>query len=150
MKRFSFSLQKLLDYKEQLFDIERTILGDMRAALNRMLEELENLKKEHTDRSRAFNEKAAAGTSVQEIELHKVYMRMIDYNIEQKIMQIDLQRRAIDKQTDKVREAKIEISTMEKLKERKIDEYNYKAMKADELFIDEFVNNKRAASQESA
>lgn len=150
MKRFSFSLQKLLDYKEQLFDIERTILGDMRAALNRMLEELENLKKEHADRSRAFNEKAAAGTSVQEIELHKVYMRMIDYNIEQKIMQIDLQRRAIDKQTDKVREAKIEISTMEKLKERKIDEYNYKAMKADELFIDEFVNNKRAASQESA
>lgn len=147
MKKFTFSLQKLLGYKEQLFDAERTILSDMRAALARMTGELEDLRAEHAERSLAFNKRAAEGTTAREMELSKMYLTIIDNNIEQKLAQIEMQRRAIDKQMDKVREAKIEISSMEKLRERKLEEYSYLAGKADEQFIEEFVSNTRASAQ---
>jgi len=146
MKKFSFSLQKLLNYKEQLFDIERNILVDMRAALIRMQEELEGLRREHDERSATFNHEAARGTTAQQMELHKMYMRIVDYNIEAKMAQIELQNRAIDKQADKVREAKIEISALENLKERKLEEYNYMDAKATEQFIEEFVSNAKATA----
>ena len=147
MKRFSFSLQKLLDYKEQLFDVERTVLGDMRAALNQMIEERERLEQEHIVRSREFNEKAGRGITALEMERHKNYMLMVDLNIKNKIAQIELQQQAIDKQMDKVREAKIEISTMEKLKQKKLEEYQYIESKAQEQFIEEFVSYTRFATE---
>jgi len=147
MKKFNFSLQKLLDYKEQLFDVERTILGDMHAALNGMLEERDEMRRQHTGRSAELREKMIAGISAIEMETHKNFLTMLDFSIKQKEQQIELQRKAIDKQTDKVKEAKIELSTIEKLKERKLEDYNYEANKAEQAFIEEFVSNKKATSQ---
>jgi len=147
VKKFSFSLQKLLSYKEQLFDTELTVLGDMRAALTRMQQELEDLYGEHKTRSLDFREKLARGTTAQDIGLHKMYLRIVENSIEQKLAQIALQQQAIEKQVDKVREAKLEISTMEKLREHKLEEYNYLDNKAAEQFIEEFVSYGRAAAR---
>lgn len=149
MKKFSFSLQRLLRYKEQVFDIEQSILADMNAVMHQMKDALEHLQREHVTRSKEFNEKAASGTTVVEMQRHKHYMTTVDEAIVQKKLQIELQKQAIDKQTDKVREAKIEISTMEKLKEKKLEEYNHLATKAQELFIEEFVSNAKATALEA-
>ena len=145
-KKFSFSLQKLLSYKEQLFDIEQTILNDMRAVLHGFEQELLHLQREHIRRSDEFNQKMLDGTTPAEMERYKNYMMMIDLNIQHKEKQIELQKLAIDKQMDKVRECKIEISTIEKLREKKLEEYRYNENKAEELFIEEFVSNTKAAS----
>jgi len=145
MKKFTFSLQKLLDYNEQLFDIERAVLADMRAVLAQMERELEDMSAERQNRRDKFREKAAKGMPAVEMETHKNYLIMLDFTIRQKIQQIEMQKVVIDKQVEKVRQAKLEISTMEKLKERKFEEYNYAANKAHELFIEEFVSNARAA-----
>lgn len=144
MKKFSFSLQKLLDYKEQLFDAERRALADMRAALARMEQEREDMSAERATRTADFCQKAARGIPAVEVETHKNYLTMLDFSIRQKNQQIELQNQAIDKQADKVREAKLEISTIEKLRERKLEEYNYAASKEEELFIEEFVTNTKA------
>lgn len=146
MKKFSFSLQKLLDYREQMLEAERTILADMNAILNGLIQEREELQQQQTDRSAQLRELTAGGISAMEMETHKNYLTMLDFTIRQKRQQIELQRRAIDQQTDKVREAKIEISTMEKLRERKLEEYNYGVQKAEEQMIEEFVSNARAVA----
>lgn len=146
MKRFSFSLQKLLNYKGQLFDIELSVLTEMRSVLSAFETELESLRLEHKQRSAEFNAKAAVGTTVTEIQTHKIYLKMVDESIEHKQIQIRLQKLAIEKQADKVREAKIDISIMEKLKEKKLEEYDYLAAKAQELFIEEFVSNAKATA----
>ena len=145
MKKFAFSLQRLLGYKEQLFEAERNVLGQMNAVMAQLQSELLAMQEEHMLRVQEFNEKAHEGIRPAEMQTHKYYLTVLDENIREKIAQIELQRRAIDKQMDVVREAKLEIATIEKLKERKIEEYNYAAMKSDEQFIEEFVSHQRAA-----
>jgi flagellar FliJ protein len=140
MKKFSFSLQKLLNYKEQVLDIERTTLADMNAVLAGFVAELELLGAQRAHRVDEFREKSKTGMAAIEMDVHKNFLTSLDYSVKQKKQQIRLQRAAVDKQQSKVREVKIEISTMEKLRERKLEEYNFKNQKAEEIFIEEFVS----------
>ena len=146
MKKFSFSLQRLLNYKEQLFENERNILAEMQAVLSQLEQELNDMKNEHLRRVAEYNEKIKEGLLPAEMQTHKYYLTVLDENIRNKIEQIKLQQQAVDRQMDIVREAKMEISTIEKLKEKKLEEYNYLSGKADEQFIDEFITNQRAAA----
>lgn len=146
MKRFTFSLQKLLNYKEQVFDNERGILVEMNAVLHTMRHELALLKIEQKRCAEELNSKYKNGVTMLEIVQHKVYLTSLGEAIVLKKDQITLQQQAIDCQTDKVREAKVEISTIEKLKEKKYEEYTHQVQKADELLIEEFVGNQRVAA----
>lgn len=144
MKKFSFSLQRLLGYKEQLLDAERAVLADMNAVLNRLIAERDDMQRQQAERCELLRQKALEGMSAIEMETHKNYLTALDFSIRQKKQQIEMQRAAIDRQTDKVREVKLEISSMEKLRERKLEEYNYTAAKEEELFIEEFVSYAKA------
>jgi hypothetical protein len=57
-----------------------------------------------------------------------------------------MQQKAIEKQEERVRETKMEIQAIEKLKEHKIEEYNHLDRKEQELFIEEFVSNAKATA----
>ncbi|MPN20524.1 hypothetical protein SDC9_167903 [bioreactor metagenome] len=50
-----------------------------------------------------------------------------------------LQKREEEKRAEVV-EVKIETSTLEKLKEKKLEQYNKEVQKSEELFIEEFVS----------
>jgi len=147
MKKFSFSLQRLLDYKEQVLDIERAVLAEMNAVLRTLEAELEAFGRERAKRIAKLREKAAEGIPAIEMEAHKNFLTALDFAIKNKVRQIKLQSAAADKQQGKVLEVKAEISAMEKLRGRKLDEYNYKSQKADELFIEEFVSHIRCSGQ---
>lgn len=144
MKKFAFSLQRLLDYTTQLLDIERATLADMNAVLRGFISELEAMREEYARRSREYAAKSAEGTTPLGMEMHKNYLTSLDEQIHNKEAQIEMQRRVVEKQTDKVRETNIEISTMEKLRENKLEEYNKLDQKEQELFIEEFVSNAKA------
>lgn len=144
MKKFAFSLQRLLDYTTQMLDIERATLADMNAVLRGFIEELEALRAEYAMRGREYAEKAAEGTTPLEMRMRRDYLTSLDDRIHSKQVQIEMQRKVVEKQTDKVRDTKMEISTMEKLRENKLDEYNALDQKEQELFIEEFVSNAKA------
>lgn len=150
MKKFSFSLQRLLDYTEQVLDIERATLADMNAVLRGFVEDLENLKNEYSRRSREHSEVMMEGTTPLDLEMRRNYLIALDERIHNKKVQIEMQRRVVEKQTDKVRDTKMEISTMEKLRENKLEEYNALDQKEQELFIEEFVSNAKSRETEVA
>ena len=139
MKQFSFSLQKLLGYKEQVLEAERIVLGDMNVVLAGLLTEREEMSRQRGTRQELLRQLCAAGISAMEMEAHKNFLTALDFTIRQKGQQIALQRQAIARQTEKVRQAKLELSTMEKLRERKQEEYNYLLQQEEERFIEEYV-----------
>ena len=145
MKKFQFSLQKLLNYREQLLNIEMGTLNNMYARLRALQDELEAIENGLVAANEGFKRRTAEGILAMQMVSHNAYIESLHDDILTKNNQISLQQQAIDRQMDKVREAKIEISTMEKLKERKIEEYQYLEMKEQELFIEEFVSNKSAS-----
>lgn len=144
MKKFAFSLQRLLDYTRQLLDIERATLADMNAVLRNFRSELELMKAEYARRAAEFEQLKTEGMTPLDMRTHVNYLRKLDEDIHDKTVQIEMQQKVVDKQTDKVRGVNIEISTMDNLRERKLEEYNYLDNKEQELFIEEFVSNKKA------
>ena len=147
MKKFVFSLQKLLDYRIQVLDAERATLADMNAVLRGFESELEAFQNERARRSSEYQERIREGVTPLDMEMHRNYLRTLDDAIFQKEVQIDMQRKVIDKQMDKVRETNMDISILEKLKENKLEEYNHLDQKEQELFIEEFVSNKKVMSE---
>jgi len=147
MKKFVFSLQKLLDYRIQVLEAERATLAEMNAVLRGFEDTLASLRAERVRRSREYQEQIAEGLTPIDMQMHRNYLRTLDDAIFQKEVQIDMQRKVIDKQMDKVRETNMDISIMEKLKETRLEEYNYLDQKEQELFIEEFVTNKKVMSE---
>ena len=147
MKKFIFTLQKLLDYKIQVLDAERATLAEMNAVLRSFEDTLASLKEERVRRSREYQEQITVGITPVDMQMHRNYLRTLDDAIFQKEVQIDMQRKVIDKQMDKVREVNMDISIIEKLKETRLEEYNYLDRKEQELFIEEFISNTKVMSE---
>ena len=146
MKKFSFSLQRLLDYREQVLEAERNTLAEMNAVMRQFVKELAEMEEDRANRKQELREVAAKGTGPYELQRHNTYLRSLDEDIHNKRVQIEMQQRVIDRQEERVREAIMEIQAIEKLKEHKVEEYEYLDRKEQELFIEEFVSNARATS----
>ena len=64
--------------------------------------------------------------------------------IQRETLRLEALREAEEKKREEVVEAKKETSSIEKLKERKLEDYNKAVLKSDEQFIEEFVSSTRA------
>ncbi len=142
MKKFQFSLQKLKGFKEQIKKREENILAALRAEKAVRVEEKAELQKELERRNAEFVKNSSLGMTAQRVITDKGF---ISYIIEQ----IKLKDRAISdldikiaRQLNVVIEATKDVTTLEKLEEKQLAEYKFKSQKADEAFIEEYVNNR--------
>ncbi|MGN1090746.1 MAG: flagellar export protein FliJ [Huintestinicola sp.] len=141
MKKFSFSLQTLKGFKEQVLDREKNDLAMLNAQRAETLEQLMNLEQELRKAQDEFNEKAAGGISPMEMMVFTNYHKALRLRIEETHKEIEQFDERIERQTGVVVEASKEVNSLEKLEEKQLEDYKFKAAKADERFIEEFVNN---------
>ncbi len=152
MKKFNFSLERVLTYREQQ-------LKDAKAHLARLNKELDDLQKSRENMQAmivAMNEKSR-GTygedlSAALLSAGRSYIEGLRADIMMISTQIIHQSNLCETQMRKVVAQSREIQSMEKLKERKKEEYDAAVMKAEELYIEEFVSRDTIikASQEAA
>ena len=143
MKKFSFSLEKLKSYKEQVKKREENALAALRAEQMERLREKEELLKELDRRNKDFVEKSAKGMTAMEVVTEKGFISYVVDEIKKKDKEISVLSARINKQLIAVTEASKEVYTLEKLEEKQLEEYKFKARKADEAFIEEYVGNRR-------
>lgn len=145
MKKFTFGLDTVLDYKNQVLSNLKLEHGKIIAELNQQEAVLENLKKQYFEYVDEFNSKKIAGMTVIQAKAFEMYINQIDDQIKfqnQKIAQI---RKVEEKKRQEVIESRKESAAIEKLKEKKIEQYNKEVKKKEELFIEEFVSNSMSA-----
>lgn len=145
MKKFTFGLDTVLDYKNQVLSNLKLEHGKIIAELNQQEAILEDLKNQYYNYVREFNEKKISGITVIEARAFEMYIKQIDDQIKfqnQKIAQI---RKLEEKKRQEVVESRKESAAIEKLKERKVEQYNKDAKKKEEQFIEEFVSNSMSA-----
>lgn len=147
MKKFQFSLEKMLNYKDSLLKEEKNKLLQIRARKNDLDMRIESARSQIENMGRERTEKAAHGISVME-------MRSYGYSIEntQKLVKALADDRArverqIEKQLAVVLGITQEVSGLEKLKEKQLEAYRYQAGKEEELVISELVTSKYIAEQ---
>lgn len=140
MKKFRFSLQTLKDYRQQELDRQKNALSALQSELRRINEETEELRRRVALESEQLNEISKRGAQAYDIALRKRYIVTLQAEIHFKEQQALQKQGEIDRQLNVVVEATKDVKTLEKLEEKQLEEYNQKAGKENEQFIEEFVS----------
>lgn len=150
MKKFRFSLETVLDYKQQILDSLQNEHGAILAQVRRQEEHIAALEAEYRHLSQEFNRRKTEGIGILDALKYEQYLRAMERQIEEACQRLhELQRQEEAKRAEVV-EAKKETSSIEKLKEKKLDAYNKAVQKSEEDLIDEFVTNQRIMEAQSA
>ena len=150
MKKFNFTLQSLKRYNDQVLSGEKSVLGRLRAELAEQQSQLDEKTAEYEQSIIKLNSLVSGGTTAMRLSLHKKYVSSLQQDIYRIKAQMAQKREEIEIQLEKVVEATKEVSKLEKLEEKQLEEYRYAAQKEEELRIEEFVSNGVSNSGENA
>ena len=140
-KRFQFTLDRLKGYKEQILSKEKSSLTELRAEQARYAAQQAEVQAELDRANENFITKSGNGMTITEMTMFKEYLKSLSEQIRELENKIKLQDEKIKFQTKVVVEANKDVSSLDKLEEKQREEYNFKAAKAEEQFIEEYVAN---------
>ena len=143
MKKFKFSLDTVLSYKQQVLE---ALQGEHALALAAVREQetlLENLWQQDRDYHAEYRRRAEEGLPLTEALMYHNGLRAAEQEIQRETQRLEELRAEEEKRREKVIEAKKDTSSIEKLREKKLDAYHKAEAKSEEAFIEEFVSTMR-------
>ncbi|WP_295866413.1 flagellar export protein FliJ [uncultured Oscillibacter sp.] len=153
MKKFRFPLDIVLEYRRQVQDSLQVELGAAAAEVRRQEQVLENARRRYADINREYREKAALGLSIAEMRGYETGLKVQQGVIARELAQLETLRRRMEAKRQELVSAKLDVSSVEKLREKKLQAYVKDVEKSEEQFIDDLVgarsNSGRSASLES-
>ncbi|MBR3704630.1 MAG: flagellar export protein FliJ [Oscillospiraceae bacterium] len=146
MKKFKFSLDTVLSYKDQILDALKIEHGVILAEIRVQEEVLEAAWRRYRDYDEEFREQKMNGISALDAMMYESALRAQELEIRRETEKLDALKEKEEKKRSEVVEAKKETASLEKLKERKLDSYNKSVQKGEEQMIEEYVSTQRAMS----
>ena len=144
MKKFRFSLESVLDYKQQALDSLKREYGAIVAQVKAQEDYLAGLESDYREMDAEFCQRKLEGIAVLDAMRYEQYLRAMERQIQQAILRLEDLRRLEEAKRAEVVSAKQDTSAIEKLKDKKLDSYNKAVQKSEEAMIDEFVSTTRA------
>ena len=144
MKKFKFALDSVLSYKEQVLE---SLQGEHAAILAQVREQeevLEAVWQDYRDCNEEYRQRQTEGLSIVDAMLYQNGLRALEAEIQQETQRLEELKKQEEAKRREVVDAKIDTSSIEKLKEKKLDLYNKEVAKSEEVLIDEFVSSARA------
>lgn len=145
MKRFEFSLQRVLEYKNHLEKREKDILRDMRLRHQKLCAEMDDLIKKYQIYGKICDEKCASGIEIRDLGPIKNHMSELRRRMNYYLIMIEKSEREIDRQVSCVIGISREKNTIEKLKQKHFTLYQKEEQKETESFIEDFVANAKSS-----
>lgn len=147
MKRFSFQLEPVLNFKDQQLDTLMTELsrlqGQVRAQENKRDEAQAALKGYDEECTR----KKAEGMTILEALEAQTSQEVLARRLRREEEKLAELRKLLEAKRTQVVEARKEIHSLERLKEIRRDEYDKAAAKAEEKMLDDLTATKRAQAR---
>lgn len=150
MKKFKFALDSVLSYKQQVLD---ALKGEHAAILAQVREQedvLEAVWRDYRDCNEEYRRRKAEGLTIMDAMFYQNGLRVLEADIQRETDRLAELRKKEEAKRQEVVDAKIDTSSIEKLKEHKLDDYNKAVQKSEENLIDEFVSSARARANISA
>lgn len=141
MKKFKFSLEKILQLKEQFLKNLKNDLSTLQMLLREKEKEIELLWIKYNDSDKKYKDKSSQSILPYEIKFYKDYMNSLLSSIKKEEEEKELILKKIEIKKQEIINLNIEISSIEKLKEKKLIKYNYQVQKMEETLIEEFVSS---------
>ncbi|MEG0020596.1 MAG: flagellar export protein FliJ [Oscillospiraceae bacterium] len=141
MKKFSFSLDAVHRFKGQILDSLLNEMAVISAQVIKQEKVIEDKTALYRQSNNEFNEKNRVGLTILEITYHKEYLKRLQKEIEIEKQKLEQLKATLEAKKAEVVEAKKENLSLDKLKEKKLEEYNAMVAKAEETVVEEFVVN---------
>lgn len=143
MKKFKFSLESVLKYKNQVLDGLKAEHGALMAAVHKQEAVVNELKQECASINHELNDKNKLGITPQEMIQYKQYIHRLQQQIREQNQVLHEIRKKEEAKKGEVVEMKKETASFDLIKEKKIAEYNISVQKEEEARVDELVSNQR-------
>ena len=144
MKKFKFSLDSVLSYKQQVLDALKGEHAAILAQVREQEEVLEAVWKAYRDCNEEYRQRKAEGITVTDAMFYQNGLRVLERDIQRETDKLEELRKQEEAKRQEMVDAKIDTSSIEKLKEHKLEDYHKAEQKAEEVLIDEFVSSARA------
>ena len=146
MKKFQFSLDSVLSFKQQALDALRGEHAMILLQVREQEEKLEAVENEYRGYNGEYCRRKAEGMTIMDAMMYESGLRVLERDIERETERLAQLRKLEEAKREEVIEAKKETSSLEKLKEKKLDIYQKAVAKSEETFIEEFVVSARSRS----
>jgi flagellar FliJ protein len=143
MKKFQFSLESVLSYKDQVLDALQGEHALLLAKVREQEELIDQLQQQYHDCNEEYRVRKQEGMTVLDATSYQRYLRTLENEITHETQVLEERRHEAENKREEVVNAKMETSSLEKLKDKKFDDYQKAAQKSDELFVEEFVSGNR-------
>lgn len=147
MKKFSFKLEPVLKYKNDRLEMLRNEHAAILRRLRAQEDKIAGLEKERDECAAEFNAKKLSGIIPVEAVNYQNYLNRQNLIIRREYGFLKRIQKEEEQKKDEILEAKKESLSIEKLKEINMEEYRKEVSKENEMFIEEFVSNSRAAAK---
>ena len=144
MKKFKFALDSVLSYKQQVLDALKGEHAAILAEVREQEERLEAVWRDYRDCNEEYRQRKAEGIAIMDAMFYQNGLRVLEADIQRESDKLEELRRKEEAKRQEVVDAKIDTSSIEKLKEHKLEDYHKAEQKAEEVLIDEFVSSARA------
>ena len=105
------------------------------------------MEQQHKDCVEEFEDNKRTGIAISRIKTYEGYLESLSVRILKKQEQLEVLKAEELQKRNRMIEAKKESASIQKLKEKKYQEYQKQEQKAQELFIEEFVSSRNAAAK---
>ena len=144
MKKFKFALDSVLSYKEQVLEALQGEHAVILAQVRAQEEVLEAAWQEYRDCNDEYCRRKAEGMTIADAMFYQNGLRAQEGLIQRETDKLEELKKQEEAKRQEVVDAKIDTSSIEKLKEKKLDLYSKEVAKSEEVLIDEFVSSARA------
>jgi flagellar FliJ protein len=139
MKKFTFHLEKLLSYKDQMLNSEIMTLGILQNQLEDARRKVLALEDQLVQCRINFQEEMTGKVTPAACQLHLSYIEHLKHLIKQGQREVDCLTEKVDRQIETVKELKLDSKSLETIKDSRFEEYKKEGQKKYEAQIEEFV-----------
>ncbi len=147
MKKFSFALDKVLSYKRQYDESVRSEHAAILHKVTQQEEKIARLWEKDGETRREMDEVKKAGCIILQIRTYESYLDYLQKEIANEQRILDVLRVREEEKRQELIKAKTDTKSIDKLKEKKLEEYRYEVAKEQEQLVEEFVNHELSVAR---
>lgn len=139
MKKFEFTMHKVLDLRNTVLDEEKNRLGQLQAAVRAIEDKQHRMEQARDELSEEMRAAQTEGITIAELLGYNARKNNIYIQLKELENQLIEANKKVDVQMQKVVEASREVSKLEKVEERQYENYRDMVKKAETALIEELV-----------
>ena len=144
MEAFKFSLNRVRNYKSQVLDKEKKILGMLQRKRDEILEKINSLERYRDNKISELCMKQEKGASMNELTSYNYLIENARLQIKAALIELQKAEEEIEAQRQVVISVYQEKTGMDKLEEKQAEEYRMLAAKNEENDIMQVISNRIA------